>query len=77
MVLHDVADHAVLVEVARAPLDAEVLLEDDLHVLDVLPVPDGLEGDVGEAEHEEVHHELLAEIVVDSVDLVLVEHREL
>ena len=48
-----------------------------LHVLDVLPVPDGLEAHVGEAEDEQVHHELLAQVVVDPVDLVLSEHREL
>ena len=77
VVLHDVADDAVLVEVAAAPLRPEVLLEDHLHRLDRLPVPDRREGDVGEAQHEEVHDELLAEVVVDAVDLVLAEHREL
>ena len=70
VVLHDVTYHAVLVKVASAPLDAKVLLEDDLHALDVLPVPDGLEADVGEAQHEEVHHELLAQVVIDPVELL-------
>ena len=41
VVLHDVADDAVLVKVAAAPLAAKVLLEDHLHRLDRLPVPDG------------------------------------
>jgi hypothetical protein len=41
---------AVLVKVAAAPLGAKVLAEDDLHVLDVLPAPQRLENQVGEAQ---------------------------
>ena len=77
VVLHHVADDPVLVEVAAAPLSAKVFLKDDLHGLGALTVPDGLEGDVGEAQHEQVHHELLAQVVVDPVHLVLGDHREL
>jgi hypothetical protein len=42
-------------------------------VVDVAPVPHGLEEPVGEANDHDVLHCLLAEIVVDAVDLALVE----
>mmetsp|Transcript_38372 Transcript_38372/g.123851 ORF Transcript_38372/g.123851 Transcript_38372/m.123851 type:complete len:472 (+) Transcript_38372:411-1826(+) len=77
VVLQHVADDAILVKVAAAPLRPEVLLEDDLHVLDVLPVPDALEADVGKTQHEQIHHQLLAKVVIDSEDLVLPQHRQL
>ena len=51
VVLDDVADDAVLVEVAAAALRAEVLAEDDLHVADVLPAPQRLEHQIREAQH--------------------------
>ena len=46
----------------------------DLHVIDVVAVPDRLENGVGEPQHEDVLHRLLAEVMVDAVDLVLGEH---
>mmetsp|Transcript_9702 Transcript_9702/g.31580 ORF Transcript_9702/g.31580 Transcript_9702/m.31580 type:complete len:350 (+) Transcript_9702:467-1516(+) len=71
VVLHDVSDDAVVVEVPPAPLGPEVLTEDDLHAADVLAAPEGLEHEVGEAQHEEVLDQLLAQVVVDAVDLLL------
>mmetsp|Transcript_30456 Transcript_30456/g.101858 ORF Transcript_30456/g.101858 Transcript_30456/m.101858 type:complete len:336 (+) Transcript_30456:58-1065(+) len=46
VVLHHVANDAVLVKVAAAPLDAALLLEDDLHRLDSVPVPQRTKADV-------------------------------
>ena len=43
------------------------------HVVDVEPVPDGLEDPVGEAKDHQVLDGLLAQIVVDPVDLLLAE----
>ncbi len=73
VVLDHVAHHARLLVVAAAPLDADRLGVRDLDVVDVLPVPDRLEDAVGEAEDEQVLHRLLAEVVVDAVDLRLFE----
>ena len=53
--------------------DAEVLRDGDLDVLDVAAIPDRLEDPVGEPQHLEVLHRLLAEIVVEAEDLRLVE----
>ena len=73
MVLDDVVrDAGLLVELAAA-LDADLLGDGDLHVVDVLAVPERLEEAVGEAEDEEVLDRLLAEVVIDAEDLRLVE----
>ena len=45
----------------------------DLDVIDELPVQQRLEDRVAEAEGQQVLHRLLAQVVVDAVDLVLVE----
>ena len=42
----------------------------DLHVVDVAPVPDGLEEAVGEPEGQDVLGRLLPQEVVDPVDLI-------
>ena len=60
---------------AAALADAEVLGERDLHARDVVAVPDRLEERVGEAEVEDVHDRLLAEVVVDPEDRLLGEDR--
>mmetsp|Transcript_13518 Transcript_13518/g.22103 ORF Transcript_13518/g.22103 Transcript_13518/m.22103 type:complete len:236 (+) Transcript_13518:548-1255(+) len=71
MVLDDITHDAVLVEVPASPLRAEVLGEVNLHVADVLAIPQGLEHDVAEAQHGEVLDELLAQVVVDAVGALL------
>jgi len=67
----DLADKPV--EVAPPPLRAKVLLEGERHALDRVAVPDGLEHGVGEAHDEQVLRHLLAQVVVDTVHVRLVE----
>ena len=73
MVLEDVpAGPGLLVE--RAPvLDPDRLGHRDLDMVDVAPVPERLEDPVAEPEDEQVADGLLAEVVVDPVDLRLAE----
>ena len=59
-----------LVELA-ATLDAEALGHRDLHVLDVVPVPDRLEERVRKPEVEDVLNRFLPEIVIDAEDRLL------
>ena len=75
MVLDDVADDAVLVKVPAPALRAEGLLEDDLHVRDVVPVPQRRQKAVREPHHHQVLRQLLAKVVVDAVQLRLGEQR--
>ena len=55
--------------------DPEILGHGDLDVVDVATVPDRLEDAVGEPQHLEVLHRLLAEVVVEAEHLRLVERR--
>ena len=55
--------------------DPEILGDGDLDVVDVATVPDRLEDAVGEPQHLEVLHRLLAEVVVEAEHLRLVEGR--
>ena len=71
VVLDDVLRDAGLLEELAAPLDADLLGDGDLHVVDVLAVPERLEEAVREAEDEEVLDRLLAEVVIDAEDLRL------
>ena len=70
VVLDDVARGADPVVVAGAAADADVLGHRDLHVVDVVAVPDRLVQLVGEAQRQDVLHRLLAEVVVDAEDRV-------
>ena len=71
VVLEHVAQHADRVVVRRPMADGQVLGGRDLHVVDVVAVPDRLEDAVGESQHQHVLHRLLAQVVVDAIDLVL------
>ena len=72
MVLHHVAQHARAVVVAAAAFHVDRLGDVELDVVDEVLVPQRLEHAVAEAEGQKILHGLLAEIVIDPVDLVLV-----
>ncbi len=71
MVLHHVAQRARLLIEGATRLDAEGFGHRDLHVIDVIAIPQRLKDAVGEAEDEQILHRLLAEIVIDAEDLAL------
>src|SRR5215470_4188178 len=73
VVLHHVADSAGLIVKTAAALYAEILGHGDLDALDVVAVPERLDKSVGKAEGEHVVNRALAEIVVNTKDVVLVE----
>src|SRR6267378_4660365 len=61
------------VETAAA-LDAQSFGGGDLDVIDVIPVPKRLEYSVAKAENEQILDGILAEVVIDAVDLLFVEN---
>ena len=73
MVDHDVTQRPDRVVEVPARFDAEALRHRDLHACHVLPVPDGLEQRVREAQVEELLQAQLAEEMIDTADLALVE----
>ena len=74
MILKHVADDAGLVVVTGAAADVDFLGHGDLHVVDVVAIPNRLEDRVGKPQHEQILHRFFAEVVVDAIDLPLVEH---
>ena len=56
--------------------DADFLVDRDLDMVDVIAIPDRLEHAVGKAQHQDVLHRLLAEVMIDPVNLVLVDDLE-
>ena len=71
MVRHHVAQGAGAVVESAAGLDAYRLGRGDLHVVDVIAIPQRLENAVGKAQYKDVLDRLLAEEMVDPVSLVL------
>src|SRR6266436_1998835 len=72
--LNHVAERARgFVETATA-LDAQSLGRGDLDVIDVIPVPKRLEDSIAKAENEQILDGILAEVVIDAVDLLFVEN---
>jgi len=70
VVLDDVAGGADAVVVPGTTPHADVLRHRDLHVVDVVAVPDGFVQLVRETQREDVLHGLFAEVVVDTEDRV-------
>ncbi|KKL15926.1 hypothetical protein LCGC14_2500720, partial [marine sediment metagenome] len=73
VVLEHVAEDADAVVVSGTVTDRDLLGRGDLYVIDVVAVPDRLENTVGESKDQHVLHGLLAQVVIDAIDLVLVE----
>ena len=70
---HHVSVGAGLLVESGSLAEAQLLRHVDLHVIDEVAVPDGLEQPVGEAERKNILRRLLAEEVVDAEDLLFVE----
>ncbi|CCF17988.1 protein of unknown function [Pseudorhizobium banfieldiae] len=74
VVLHHVAQCAGRVVIAGAAFQSDGLRNGDLHVVDVLRVPERLVEGIGEAQRHQVLHRLLAEVVIDAEDLLFLEY---
>ncbi len=52
--------------------DADLLVDGDLHMIDMIAIPDRLEHAIGEAQHQDVLNRLFAEVMIDPIELVFV-----
>ena len=73
VVLQHVADGTGAVVVVAAAFHADGLGDGDLHLLDVARVPQRFEQRIAEAQGEQVLHAVLAQVVIDAIDALLVE----
>jgi hypothetical protein len=69
MVLDHVGERAGLLVISAAALDADRFRGGDLHMVDVAAVPERLEDPIAEAESQDVLHRLLAQVMIDAVDV--------
>ena len=74
MVLEHVAQYACPVIVPRSAPNADALGHCDLDIVHIVAVPERLKDGVGKAKGQEILYRLLAEVVVDAIDLSLVEY---
>ena len=74
--LNHVAESARRFIKTAAALDTERFRRGDLHVIDIIAVPERLENPVAEAQNEKVLHGVLTKVMVDAVDLLFVENIE-
>ena len=72
VVLHHVAQRAGFLVITAALAHAEFFADGDLHVVNQVAVPEPLENGIGKAEHQNVLHRFLAEVMVNAADLLLV-----
>ena len=76
VVLHHVAQHARGIVIPATPLHVDHFAHVELDVVDVILVPQRLEHAVGKTEGQQILHRLLAEIMIDAVDLLLIPMRQ-
>ncbi len=69
MVLHHVAQRAGFLVITAAVADAKFFADGDLDVVNGFAIPKPLENGIGKAEHQNVLHGFLAEIMVNAADL--------
>src|SRR5664279_4767401 len=75
MILDDVACRTNTVVVASAAANTNVFCHRDLHVVNVVGIPQGLVELICKAQRKDVLHCFFAEVVVDPEDAVGREHR--
>ena len=73
VILEHISQDAHAVIVAGAMPYAHGLGDRDLHVIDVVAVPERLEDRVGKAGHQDILDCLFAQVMVDAIDLMLVQ----
>ena len=73
MIRDHVPQRAGRVVIAAAKLDAELFGHGDLHMIDIVAVPDRLKNAVAEAEYQNILDRFFAEVMVDAVDLAFLQ----
>ena len=76
MILHHVAYRPGAVVIAGACANAFGLHRGDLHVINIVAIPDGFKARIGKAEDQHVLDRLFAQVVIDTVELLLADHGE-
>ncbi len=54
-------------------LHTDLFCNGDLHMIDVIPIPQRLEDRIGKTRHEDILDRFLAQVMIDAIDLLLTE----
>src|SRR5262245_18315282 len=73
MILHHVTQSSGILVVASTGADAFVLSHRNLHMIDVFLIPQRFEDGIGKAHDQEILDSFLAEVVIDTKKLALVD----
>ena len=76
MILHHVTHHSSSVVIPGARANAFVLCRRNLHVINIVVVPDRLKTWIGKAEDQHVLDRLFPQVVIHTVDLFFIHHLE-
>src|SRR5215212_6199327 len=74
MICDHVAQGSSLFVITGTTADATSFSSGDLHVVDVVAIPDRLKHRVAKTKYEYVLNCIFAEVVIDAIDLILLEH---
>ena len=73
MVLHHIAQLTHPVVVGPTPLDPHLFCNGDLNMINATLIPLGIDKAIGKSQHQKVLDRLFAQVVIDSVDILLIE----
>ena len=59
--------------VSPSPFNADLFSNRDLHVVNATLIPLGIDKAIGKSQHQKVLHRLFAQVVIDSVDILVIE----
>jgi hypothetical protein len=76
VVLDHVAHDPGAIIIAGTGANAFGLCDGDLHVINIVAVPDGLKARIGKAEDQHILDRLFAQVMIDPVELLFAHHRE-
>jgi hypothetical protein len=72
VILHHVPQGTGLIKIARSLTDARFLGHCDLHMIDVMPIPQWLDDRIRKPKHQQILYGLFPQIMIDSIDLLFV-----
>ena len=76
MVLDHVAHYPGAIIIASACANAFGLRHGDLHVINIVAVPDGFKARIGKAEDQHILDRLFAQVMIDTVELLFAHNGE-
>lgn len=69
MVLHYVSQRACAVKISSATANALTLSDSNLHVVDIVTIPNRLHQTVGETKHQQILNRFFSQVMINPINL--------